>query len=144
MLLLCAVISSKFLNLTPIETPHCHYCNYATGPTIDLCRILFPFNSCYVILIEWTFHYFVMYNCMSTTVCVSGTVQFTFFLVTKLSITISTSCNWLTVTLIPVLWFHGVVDITTAQLHSTKSELRFWAGSNPTGGMSEIRDCKDL
>ena len=60
---------------------------------------------------------------MSTTVCVSGTVQFTFFLVMKLNINIVTSCDWLTVILIPVLWFHCVVDITTAQLHSTKPEL---------------------
>ena len=30
------------------------------------------------------------------------------------------------------LWRRGVVVITTAQLHSTKPELRFCAGSNPT------------
>ena len=46
-------------------------------------------------------------------------------------------------------WFpgvgpHGVVVITTAQLHSTKSELRFCAGSNPARGVSEIRDGEDL
>ena len=29
------------------------------------------------------------------------------------------------------LWHRGVVVITTAQLHSTKPELRFCAGSNP-------------
>ena len=29
------------------------------------------------------------------------------------------------------LWHRGVVVITTAQLHSTKSELRLCAGSNP-------------
>ena len=34
----------------------------------------------------------------------------------------------------------GVVVITTAQLHSTKSELRFCAGSNPARGVSEICD----
>ena len=39
---------------------------------------------------------------------------------------------------------HGVVVITTAQLHSTKSELRFCAGSNPARGVSEIRDGEDL
>ena len=38
----------------------------------------------------------------------------------------------------------GVVVITTAQLHSTKPEIRFCAGSNPTRGMSEIRDGQDL
>ena len=36
------------------------------------------------------------------------------------------------------------VVITTAQLHSTKPELRFCTGSNPGGGVSEIRDDKDL
>ena len=34
--------------------------------------------------------------------------------------------------------WHDVVVITTAQLHSTKSELRFRAGSNPARGVSEI------
>ena len=34
--------------------------------------------------------------------------------------------------------------ITTAQLHSSKSELRFCAGSNPAQGVSEIRDGEDL
>ena len=38
----------------------------------------------------------------------------------------------------------GVVVITTAQLHSTKPELWFSAGSNPARGMSEIRDGEDL
>ena len=38
----------------------------------------------------------------------------------------------------------GVMVITTAQLHSTKPELRFCAGSNPACGMSEIRDDEDL
>ena len=38
----------------------------------------------------------------------------------------------------------GVVVITTAQLHSTKSELRFCAGSNPARGVSEICDGEDL
>ena len=37
-----------------------------------------------------------------------------------------------------ILWRHGVVVITTAQLHSTKTELRFCAGSNPARGVSEI------
>ena len=39
---------------------------------------------------------------------------------------------------------HGVVVITTAQLHLTKSELRFYAVSNPACGVSEIRDDEDL
>ena len=38
----------------------------------------------------------------------------------------------------------GVVVITTAQLQSTKPELRFCAGSNPACGMMEIRDGEDL
>ena len=32
----------------------------------------------------------------------------------------------------------------TAQLHSTKPELRFCAASNPARGVSEIRDGEDL
>ena len=38
----------------------------------------------------------------------------------------------------------ALVVITTAQVHSTKLELRFCAGSNPTQGVSEIRDGEDL
>ena len=34
--------------------------------------------------------------------------------------------------------------ITTAQLHSTKLELGFCAGSNATRSVSEIRDGEDL
>ena len=41
-------------------------------------------------------------------------------------------------------WRHGVVVITTTQLHSTKPELRFCAGSNPAHGVSEIHDGEDL
>ena len=41
-------------------------------------------------------------------------------------------------------WRRGVVVITTAQIHSKKPELRFCTGSNPTGGLSEIRDDEDL
>ena len=41
-------------------------------------------------------------------------------------------------------WCRGVVVITTAQLHSTKPELRFCAGSNPACSVSEIRDGEDL
>ena len=39
---------------------------------------------------------------------------------------------------------YDVVVITAAQLHSTKPELRFCAGSNPAHGVSEIRDGEDL
>ena len=41
-------------------------------------------------------------------------------------------------------WRRGAVVIPTAQLHLTKPELKFCAGSNPTGGVSEIRDGEDL
>ena len=41
-------------------------------------------------------------------------------------------------------WRRGIVVITTAQLHSTKPELRFCAGSKPARGVSEIRDGEDL
>ena len=40
--------------------------------------------------------------------------------------------------------FRGVVVITAAQLHSTKPELTFCAGSDPACSMSEIRDGEDL
>ena len=42
--------------------------------------------------------------------------------------------------------FRGLklVVIATAQLHSTKPELRFCAGSSPARGVSEIRDGEDL
>ena len=42
------------------------------------------------------------------------------------------------------LWTRGAVAIATAQLHSTKPELRFSVSSNPARGVSEIRDGKDL
>ena len=38
----------------------------------------------------------------------------------------------------------GVVVITTAQLHSTKPELRFCTGSNSARSVSEIRHGQDL
>ena len=43
-----------------------------------------------------------------------------------------------------LVWRHGALVITTAQLHSTKSELRFCAGSNPARGVSEICDGENL
>ena len=36
------------------------------------------------------------------------------------------------------------LNITAAQLHSTKPELRFCTGSNPARSMSEIHDGEDL
>ena len=37
-----------------------------------------------------------------------------------------------------------VVVISTIQLHSTKPELRFCAGSNPAHEVSQIRDGENL
>ena len=42
------------------------------------------------------------------------------------------------------MWRRGVVVIASAQLNSTKPELRICAGSNPAHGVSEIRDGEDL
>ena len=42
------------------------------------------------------------------------------------------------------LWRRSVVGNTTMQLHPTKPELRFCAGSNPAYGVSENRDGEDL
>ena len=42
------------------------------------------------------------------------------------------------------VWHRDVIVITTAQLHSTKPEFMFCAGSNPANGVSEIRDSEDL
>ena len=41
-------------------------------------------------------------------------------------------------------WHRGAVAINTAQLHSSKPELRFCAGSYPARCVSEIRDGEDL
>ena len=43
-----------------------------------------------------------------------------------------------------IFWHHGVVVMNIAQLPSTKSELRFCAGSNPACDVSEIHDGEDL
>ena len=43
-----------------------------------------------------------------------------------------------------MLWRHDLVAITTAQLHSTNPELRFFTGSSPARGVSEIRNGDDL
>ena len=42
------------------------------------------------------------------------------------------------------MWHTGVVGNATAQLHITKPELRFCAGSKLAGGVSEICDGEDL
>ena len=41
-------------------------------------------------------------------------------------------------------WHRGLVAVTTAQLHSSKPELKFCADSYPARGVSEIRDGEDL
>ena len=41
-------------------------------------------------------------------------------------------------------WRRGIVVITTAQLHSSKPELRFCAGSYPARSVSEIQGGEDL
>ena len=43
-----------------------------------------------------------------------------------------------------IFWRRGVAVINTAQLHSTKPELRLCTGSNPARGVSEIHDGEDL
>ena len=43
-----------------------------------------------------------------------------------------------------VMWWRGVVVITTAQLHPTQPELRFCADSNPVCSLSEIHNGEDL
>ena len=45
---------------------------------------------------------------------------------------------------VSVLWRRGEVVVTTAQLNSIKSELRFCAGSNLARSVWEIRDVEDL
>ena len=47
--------------------------------------------------------------------------------------------NWLV-----ILWHHGIVVITTAEIHLTKPELRFCADSNRARGVSEVRHGEDL
>ena len=48
------------------------------------------------------------------------------------------------ISMISMLWRRGLVVITSAQLHSTKLELRFCAGSNTGSGVLEFRDGEDL
>ena len=43
-----------------------------------------------------------------------------------------------------MVYRRDVVVIAPAQLQSTKPKLRFRAGSNPAGSVSEIRDGEDL
>ena len=43
-----------------------------------------------------------------------------------------------------LVWRRDIVVITTAQLHSAKSDVRFCAGSNPVLGVSEICNGENL
>ena len=52
--------------------------------------------------------------------------------------------GYLNHTLKPYAWRGDVGVNTTAQLHLTTSELRFYAGSNPIRGVSEICDGENL
>ena len=61
----------------------------------------YVFTSCYIILMEWTFYYFIICMWMSATVHINGTAQFTFFLVMRLTITIVKSCDFLILILVP-------------------------------------------
>ena len=86
----------------------CWHClTYSIGPNNKIIvRILFAFNSCYVMLIEWTFYYFFIWffalcKCMSIPVHVNGTVQFILVLIVRLNNTIVTSCDSLIVILEP-------------------------------------------
>ena len=45
---------------------------------------------------------------------------------------------------LPVEWCHGVVVIVTVKFHSTKSEIRFCAGSNPAASVLGICDGENL
>ena len=42
------------------------------------------------------------------------------------------------------LWCRGAVVITTAQVHLTKPQLRFYVGSNPARSVSDGQDGEDL
>ena len=42
------------------------------------------------------------------------------------------------------MWRRGVAVITTAQLHTTKPELRLCVGSNPARSASEMCNGEDL
>ena len=56
-----------------IRTLYQHNFPYFTGPGFKVfVRIFFVFSSCYIILIESTFYYFVIYNCFTVTICSNG------------------------------------------------------------------------
>ena len=51
------------------------------------------------------FYYLIMCKCISTTVRGNGTVQFTFFFIMRLNVTIITSCDLLIVILLTFFFF---------------------------------------
>ena len=54
---------------------------YSTGPSNEIfLRVSFVLIVAMLFLLNGLFYYLVMCKCMITTVCVNGTVQFTFFL----------------------------------------------------------------
>ena len=74
----------------------------STGPNNKIIvRISFALIVAMLLLLNGLFNYLVMCTCRSTIVRVNGTVQFTFFSVMRLNITIVTSCNSLIVMLVP-------------------------------------------
>ena len=73
-----------------IEKLHRHHFPYLTNSRNKILGgTLFTLNFRYVILIEWTFYDFVICKSKSTTLCVNGAVQFTFFLVMRLKLPLS-------------------------------------------------------
>ena len=51
------------------------------------------------------FYYLIMCKCLSTTVCGNGTIQFTFFFIIRLNVTIITSYDLLIVILLTYFFF---------------------------------------
>ena len=43
-----------------------------------------------------------------------------------------------------LLWYGGVVVVTTTQNYSIKSKLKFYSGSNPTRNTSDLCDGENL
>ena len=86
-----------------IGTSHRHQCTYSTDRSNKIfvrISFLFIFNSCFVILIERTFYYFVNCKHMSTTLRNNGIVQFTFFLFMRVNMAIVASYDSLIVILV--------------------------------------------
>ena len=75
-----------------------HHCTCLAGPCYKtFVRVLFALIVAMLFLLNGLFYYLAMCNCVSTTVRLNGTVQFTFFLVMRLNSTIDTGCDSLIV-----------------------------------------------